>query len=499
MRVLFYYRGSEQLGVEALSALLKREGHEVGLLYDPGADNVFYFELPIFKRLRVEDRLIRQAIEFQPDLIAFSCITNLYPYEKSIARRLKQHLNVPFVIGGVHPSTVPDKIIEDELFEYLCIGEGDYALLDLVNAIEKGGDTTTIQNIHAVIDGKVYKNDTRPLVQDLDELPIPDKSLFYDRGAFYRSLLIMTSRGCPFKCSFCVNNFYHEIKKPHEKPVRQKSVPFSIREIQSVMHYGQPKSISFLDDIFGIHHGWLDEFATIYPKKIGLPFLCNAYPSMVTKKHAALLKKSGCATALMGIQSGSPEVRSRMLRKETNEQIEQAVQYLGEADIKVQVEFIFGYPEETSDQMWETVELSQRLKSKGAVSGTFVFYPFPETQAQRDADASNLIDESQWKRITEGEGSYHTTMMLNQPNRNEALNLASLVPFFNYLPGWFTKKILQKVYKFKNGLHFKIIGIMSVILMGNPWLLRERIYNLSYMLFRVFTRPIFLKKIPNKI
>ena len=185
-----------------------------------------------------------------------------------------------------------------------------------------------------------------------------------------------------------------------------------------------------------------------------------------------------------------------MLRKETNEQIEQAVQYLGEAGIKVQAEFIFGYPEETSDQMWESVELSQRIKSKGAVSGTFVFYPFPETQAQRDADASNLIDESQWKRITEGEGSYHSTMMMNQPNRNEALNLASLVPFFNYLPPWFTKKILHSVYKSKNGLHFKIIGIMSVILMGNPWLLRERIYNLSYMLFRVFTRPIFLKKTP---
>jgi anaerobic magnesium-protoporphyrin IX monomethyl ester cyclase len=498
MRVLFYYRGSEQLGVEALAAILMREGHEVGLIYDPGADNVFFFELPIFKRLRVEDRLVKQAIEFQPDLIAFSCITNLYPYEKSISKRLKQDLNVPFVIGGVHPSTVPDKVIEDGLFDYLCTGEGDYALLDLVTALETGGDTTSIQNITAIINDKVYKNDTRPLIQDLDELPFPDKSLFYDRGAFYRSLLIMTSRGCPFKCSFCVNNFYHEIKKPHEKPVRQKTVPYSIREIQKAMNYGKPQSISFLDDIFGIHHGWLDEFASIYPKKVGLPFLCNTYPSMVTKKHVALLKKSGCATALMGIQSGSPEVRSRMLRKETNEQIEQAVQYLSEGGIKVQAEFIFGYPEETDKQMWESVELSQRIKSKGAVNGTFVFYPFPETQAQRDADAASLIDESQWRKITEGEGSYHTTLMMDQPFRNEALNLASLVPFFNYLPAWFTRKVLHKVYKYKNGLHFKIIGIMSIVIMGNPWFLRERILNLSYMLLRIFKKPKFLEKYPQR-
>ena len=99
MRILFYYRGSEQLGVEALCALLNREGHDTGLSYDPGADNVFYFELPIFKHLNVEDRLLKQAIEFQPDLIAFSCITNLYPYEKSMANRLRQLFAKPSLIG----------------------------------------------------------------------------------------------------------------------------------------------------------------------------------------------------------------------------------------------------------------------------------------------------------------------------------------------------------------------------------------------------------------
>ena len=193
MKILFYYRGSEQLGIEAISGLLKRHGHEVGLLFDPGADNVFYFKLPFLKYLHVEDRLIKQAIEFQPDIVAFSCLTNLYPYVKSIAKRLKQHLDVPFVIGGVHPSTLPEKIMEDEIFDYLCIGEGDYAFLDLVQALEKGHDTTTIKNIDAKIDGKIYKNDQRLLIQDLDELPLPDKGLFYDRGAFYRSLLVMTS------------------------------------------------------------------------------------------------------------------------------------------------------------------------------------------------------------------------------------------------------------------------------------------------------------------
>lgn len=497
MKILFYYRGSEQLGVEAISALLKREGHEVGLLFDPGADNVFYFKLPLLKHLRVEDRLAKQAIEFQPDIIAFSCLTNLYPYVKSIANRLKQHLDVPFVIGGVHPSTLPDKIMEDEIFDYLCIGEGDYAFLDLVQALEKGGDTTAIKNIDAKIDGKIYKNSQRLLIQDLDELPIPDKSLFYDRGAFFRSLLVMTSRGCPFKCSFCVNNFYNELKQSHERPVRQKSVSYTIREIESSLCYGRPRTIDFLDDIFGLNPLWMEEFATVYPKKIGLPFLCNVYPSVVTKKHASLLKKAGCAIAAMGVQSGSPAVRSKMLRKETNEQIEQSSRYLAEAGIHLYAEFIFGYTDETSDQMWESVELSQRMIANGSTSlGTFIFYPFPNTEAQRQSDAGGLISEDQRKSISEGYGSYKSSLQFEQPFKNEALNLASLLPLFSNLPPFFTEKFLQRIYKWPSGRLVKIIGIISTLLLANHWFIKHYSLNIVHMLVRIFARPKFLQLPP---
>jgi anaerobic magnesium-protoporphyrin IX monomethyl ester cyclase len=493
MKILFYYRGSEQLGIEALTGILKREGHQVGLLFDPGADNVFYFQLPILKRLRIEDRLVKQAIEFQPDVVAFSCLTNLYPYVKSIANRLKQHLNVPFVIGGVHPSTLPDKIFKDEIFDYLCIGEGDYAFLDLVQAINKGEDTTAIKNIDAKIDGKIYKNDQRPLIQNLDELPLPDKGLFYDRGAFSSSLLFMTSRGCPFKCSFCVNNFYNELKESYERPVRQKSVDYAIREVKSALYYGKPRTIDFMDDIFGLQPAWLEEFASVFPKKIGIPFLCNVYPSAVTKKYAALLKKSGCEIVAMGVQSGSPAVRSKMLRKETNQQIEESTRYLVEAGIKVYAEFIFGYTDETADQMWESVELSQRMVSNGSTSlGTFIFYPFPNTEAQRQTDAMGLINEDQRKSIAEGYGSYKSSIMLDQPYKNEALNLASLLPLFSKLPPFFTERYLQKIYRRPSGSIVKVIGIISTLLLANSWFFSHYLNPLR-MLLRVFFRPKFLQ------
>ena len=200
----------------------------------------------------------------------------------------------------------------------------------------------------------------------------------------------------------------------------------------------------------------------------------------------------------MGVQSGSLEVRKRMLRKETNEQIEQSSRYLNEAGIKLNAGFIFGYPEETADQMWESVELSQRIGSHGTTMSTFVFYPFPETDAQRQADAANLINESQHKTIAEGLGSYHTTLLLEQPYKNEALNLASLLPLFNKLPPSFTKKYLRRIYKKKNNQLIKFVGIIAMLLFTIPWFVRERIFNFSFMWLRVFTRPIFLKDRPKQ-
>ena len=494
MRILFYSRGWEQLGVEAMTAVLEKSGHEVGLLFDPGTDDVFYFELPLVKYLRTEDRLVQSAIEFKPDVIAFTCLTNLYPYVKSMAHRLKEHLDVPMVIGGVHPSTMPEKIFEDEVFDYLCVGEGDYAFLDLVEAIAKGEDTTSIKNIDAKIDGKIYKNDQRPLIQDLDELPIPDKGLFYERGAFYGSLMLMSSRGCPFKCSFCVNNFYNELKESYEKPVRQKSVSYTMREIEANLRYGKPRSIDFLDDIFGLKPSWLEEFSTVYPKKIGLPFSVNVYPSSTTKQYANYLKKAGCKLAAMGIQSGSPEVRTKMLRKETNEQIEQAGRYLAEAGIQLYAEFIFGYTDENADQMWESVELSRRMVSHGKTSlGTFIFYPFPNTDAQRQTEAIGGISEDQRRSIAEGFGSYKSTLMFEQEYKNEALNLASLLPLFSKLPSFFTDKALRKIYRWESGKLIKLIGVITTLVLANPWFLKHYISNITHMVLKSFTKPSFLR------
>jgi radical SAM superfamily enzyme YgiQ (UPF0313 family) len=163
----------------------------------------------------------------------------------------------------------------------------------------------------------------------------------------------------------------------------------------------------------------------------------------------------------------------------------------------VYAEFIFGYTDETADQMWESVELSQRMMSNGSASlGTFIFYPFPNTEAQRQTDAMGLINEDQRKSIAEGYGSYKSSLMLEQPYKNEAVNLASLLPLFSKLPPFFTKKFLQRIYKRPSGRIVKVIGIISTLVLADSWFFSHYINPLR-MLLRVFFRPNFLKSPKN--
>ena len=143
--------------------------------------------------------------------------------------------------------------------------------------------------------------------------------------------------------------------------------------------------------------------------------------------------------------------------------------------------------------MWESVELSQRMMSNGSTSlGTFIFYPFPNTEAQRQTDAMGLINEDQRKSIAEGYGSYKSSIMLDQPYQNEALNLASLLPLFSKLPPFFTERYLQKIYKRSSGSIVKVIGIFSTLILANSWFFSHYLNPLR-MLLRAFFRPKFLQ------
>ena len=162
MKVLFYYRGAESLGIESISACLKEAGHKTDLIFDPGLDDTFYFKFPLFKRLKIEDKLIKKARKFSPDLIAYGGVSNMYPYVNRIAAKLKEELDVPAVVGGVQASADPTSILDKEYFDIVCKGECEEAFLELADHLESDKDISNIQNIAVKRDGKIIDNKEGP-------------------------------------------------------------------------------------------------------------------------------------------------------------------------------------------------------------------------------------------------------------------------------------------------------------------------------------------------
>jgi radical SAM superfamily enzyme YgiQ (UPF0313 family) len=354
--------------VGSLSAVLKRAGHCTSLLH---------LEKDVPSKW-----LLLQIERFKPDLIAMSTTTHQFPYIRKYAGWIKQHFTTPIVCGGIHPTLAPHEVIAEEGIDMVCVGEGEYPLLELVNGLEKGREISKVSNIWVKQEGKILQNPLRPLLQDLDELPFPDRDLFNFPQILRRwggVADIMASRGCPHNCTYCCN---HSLKKLYTglgKFIRQRSVAQVIAEVQQIVSKYKVKMIDFSDDTFTANKNWLREFCWHYPREVGLPFTCTARVEDMTRAVLTELKGAGCERLNIGLESGNDWLRQEILqRKMTNEQIRTAFATAHELDLKTFTYNMIGLPFETPEMAEETIALNQEINPHRI--GMSTFYPYPGTK-----------------------------------------------------------------------------------------------------------------------
>ncbi len=462
MRVLFYYRGGEHIGVESLMAYLKSKGHLVELIYEPALGDNGYLDIPFLNKFFYNDKLVvEKAIRFCPDLIAFSAITNLYTPIKKLARKFKQKLpDVPIICGGIHPTSLPEETIKEDCFDMICLGEGEGAMEDLLQRMREKRSYTDIKNLWVKdASGHVHKNLKRPVIRPLESIPHPDKSLFAKYGALTSRIMIMTTRGCPFACTFCVNNFRNAVYSG-EVYLRQRAVPDVIEELIDIKKTYKPKKFRFEDDVFAFNQKWLDDFQVAYRKHINLPFHCYVTPSTAKDEILKGLKEAGCESVSMGIQSGNEKIRTMMLhRKHTDELIIAAAKRIKKHGIRLQAEYIFGFPTETPEDMWSSFELNDKLDAYNAAS--FIFYPYPKTALTEYSLQNGYLTKEDYDKIKEGYGSYHTSCWLKLPYKDEVYKHNAMLPVWNVTPK-FLKPLFKKILKLKYGFIHKLIYVFSV-------------------------------------
>jgi len=364
-------------GVMSISAVLKQAGHGCDILVDS-----------------LERDFIEAVIKSKPDVIGISCTTGLHLWAKQTARRIKKRMNVPIVVGGPHPTFYPGTI-DDSSIDMICIGEGEYSMLELAQNIDRGDEITNIRNLWVRDSrGQIHKNHLRPLIQDLDALPFVDRKLYHKYRplrAYDHSPLIITGRGCPYSCSFCFNRTLRDIySETGGRYVRRRSSMNVINEIRRIQATYDVRRIIFMDDTFILDHEWVLSFLEAYTQLVALPFSCLVRADLINEPIVKALRNAGCFFVRMGIESGNELLRNQVLNKRiTTQQIKNAAQLIKKYGIKLSTNSILGIPGETMDTALQTLHMNLDIRPDFAWCA--LMQPYPKTELANYAIAHGFL------------------------------------------------------------------------------------------------------------
>lgn len=254
---------------------------------------------------------------------------------------------------------------------------------EIMDRIEEGSrDFRDIPNVIQKWDGKIFANPVRPLPGDLDEYPFPDRTL-YDglNGRVDRSVrTFLTSRGCPFHCSFCFEDSMRQLYAGKGKYVRMRNIDRCIEELVALKSATNVQTVYFADDLFGMDRKWLYRFLPAYKAAVGLPFICLIRADMVSRwdDYAPMLASHGCRSAFFGVETADEALRNEVLGKQlTTDEILKAASRLKSSGIPFRTYNIVGLPGETFSQAWKTLELNIRIRPD--YPWCSVWAPFPGT------------------------------------------------------------------------------------------------------------------------
>jgi radical SAM superfamily enzyme YgiQ (UPF0313 family) len=378
----------EMFGVMSIAAVLKDKGHAVRVSLERGA------------------RLAEIARDFAPDVIGVSTVSMNAHANLRDADLLKQALpTVPIVFGGVHPTFFPE-IIEQPCVDAVCRGEGEFAFAEFVEERAAARTGAGIANLWVKSNGDVFRNPPREPIHDIDGLPFPDRSVYYDHYPFLKNNPVknfLLSRGCPFQCSFCFNQPYREVYREcgHTVPQRRRSPLRAIQEIEDFAARWPLDKIAFQDENFCLDKTWLFEFLDLYKSRVNRPFFCMVNAFLADEDIIAALKSAGCYHTTFGLESGDENLRRNVLRKKaTDAQIRETSRLLHKHGVTFHTTNIFCFPGETVQSAVRTLRLNAEIRPESAVA--FNYMPFANLPLTNEAVKQGWISAEaarDWERL----------------------------------------------------------------------------------------------------
>lgn len=447
MRILFVYPNFNlpkriNHGVACLSAFLKQYGNEVILLQINSRNDL---------------KKIKKVREIKPDLILFSVSTTQWQISKYLIKEISGFSKARIFVGGVHPTVFPECIDELEEISGICRGEGEYPLLYLIDKLKKNEPLNNLPNFWVKDCQNVIKNDILPLINNLDELPLPDWSIF-EKEALLEYPSFSFSRGCPFACGYCINSALRMIYKDKGNYVRAKSVNRAIEEIKDKVEKYRLKIINFDDDVFLKNKAWLKEFGDRFKKEVGIVFNCNARPENIDDETCEILKRSGAQFIGVGIESGDEEIRKEMLGRYLSDvQIVNSFKMIRKHGLKSYAFNMIGIPGENASKFKKTIMINKKIAPDDLQIS--IFYPFPGTPL------GDLCKNNGFIKYKSGYSYFdQSTLKLKEFPRGQ---IHKYFDRFEYLV--YKDSDIQKAFKFRLSKairRHKVLNLISAPLIG---------------------------------
>ena len=330
--------------------------------------------------------MAKHVFREKPDWIGITTLTQTFPDVIELCRQLKAQYDIPIVLGGHHVSALPlNFIFEQNIADYVIVGEGEYSFLSLVN----GEPLTTISGLMYKDNGRTNYNAPK-LIENLDTLPIPDRSLIRNKTYFgdisvrrKPATSAISSRGCPYNCIFCSIHTVHGYK------FRQRSFESVCNEIEYLLQEGY-KEVYFVDDNLTLNKKWVQNLChQIIERRLDMTWKCLARVDGVDEELLRTMKKAGCYMIQFGTESANQETLKFLRKGFSPEQIVKAVKLCRKVGINVWSFWIIS-PFETDEQIWNTYKLATKLNTFFA--DFFTLKALPATDLWKLMTSSNNVD-----------------------------------------------------------------------------------------------------------
>ena len=371
------------LGLIYLYSILEKKGYDINMLFCNNISKEVYFQ-----------KLGEEIINNTPDVV---CINILTMSRVSAFRTIEfieeYHPDIKVIIGGVHSCIAYEQILKKYSNLIAIIGEGEITLPLLLENINNKSKWKNIKGLAYMKKEKLIITEDRELIEDLDTLPIPKHEYFFKEGNRTHAYLI-SSRGCPFKCSFCC---LHTISK---RRYRKRSIENIIREIDYLMlKFPQIKTVEFSDDTLLLDLERSKKLMkAIIKKEYNVRFRCSARFKPFDLELAKLMEQAGFHTVLFGLETGSEELLKSIHKMITKEDVIKTWEIMAQTTIKPVPFFIVGFPGETQETINESIEFLRRLKK----IKHFWYYDigllnvYPNTEVYEIMKEKGKINDNYW-------------------------------------------------------------------------------------------------------